>query len=59
MVSGIVTFTIIPIQFYQSSRRTLVICSDIRSQIQDQRCEILQRQLSGTPEGDYQLQKAG
>jgi hypothetical protein len=33
--------------------------NDIRSQIQDQRCEILQRQLSGTPGGDYQLQKAG
>lgn len=33
--------------------------SDIRNQIQDQRCEILRSQLSGSPAGDYQLAKAG
>jgi hypothetical protein len=32
---------------------------DIRTQVQDQRCEILRSQLGGTMGGDYQLAKAG
>jgi hypothetical protein len=33
--------------------------SDVRNQVQDERCAILRSQLRGTPAGDYQLAKAG
>jgi len=33
--------------------------NDIRSMVQDQRCKVLRRQLSGVPGGDHQLTKAG